>query len=341
MTAATANQNAAPAPGVPVEAAELTDLCRGAILRHGGSPALASSLASAIVHAEFQGKRSVGVVHFLDYVDALDNGRINGTSMPTATWPTPALVLSDAHGSIPHLAFDGIFDELVQSTRTYGVCMLSIKDAYTCGETGYFVDRLARCGLVSIAGANTSALMSLGGSSQPVLGTNPLAFGAPRQGLPPLVVDQASSQTAFVNIREAARTKTPIPADWALDRSGEQTTIAESALAGTLLPFGGYKGGNIGLMIEMLATLSGANWSLDARPFDTGTQNPSVGMFVICLDPARFDPDYVRRLSGQLDRLATDYGVRLPGRSRAGRDAPSQTCELPVDLYKKLQELSG
>ena len=98
-------------------------------------------------------------------------------------------------------------------------------------------------------------------SSEPVLGTNPLAYGIPRPSGPSLLVDQASSQTAYVNIRSAAAQQRSIPDGWAIDETGRGTTDPSAALRGALLPFGGYKGANIALLVEMLAVLSGANWS--------------------------------------------------------------------------------
>ncbi|WP_217697868.1 Ldh family oxidoreductase [Sinomonas mesophila] len=340
MAARTPRAKGVDEPRVRVEAGELSELCRAAVLRHGGSPAMAASLADAIVHAELRGKSSVGVGHLFDYLDSLVEGRIDGGAQSVATWPTPSLALSDARDSIPHLAFDGVFEELVQSARANGVCVLSVRNAYTCGEVGYFVDRLARSGLVALAVANATALMSVGGSKRPVLGTNPLAFAVPGEDGPALLVDQASSHTAFVSIRQAAEAGAPIPRDWALDGEGEPTSDAREALAGALLPFGGYKGGNIALMVELLSALSGASWSVDSGPFDSGSRSPAVGMFVLCLDPARFDPAYVSRVSEHLDRLETEHGARLPGRGKA-EAARARGCEIPADILAKLRKLAA
>ena len=94
-----------------------------------------------------------------------------------------------------------------------------------------------------------------------------MAFAAPVADGPPLVIDQSSSATAFVNIRKAADEGREIPEGWALDATGHSTTDPVQAMKGALLAFGGARGANIALMVEVLAAgLSGANWSLDA-PF--------------------------------------------------------------------------
>ena len=62
------------------------------------------------------------------------------------------------------------------------------------------------------------------GSSQAVYCTNPIAFAAPGEGRPALVIDQSSSATAFVKIREAAARGETLPEGWAIDADGAPTT---------------------------------------------------------------------------------------------------------------------
>lgn len=105
--------------------------------------------------------------------------------------------------------------------------------------------------MISIAATNAHAVPVPGGS--PVYSTNPLAFGFPLgDAMPPVIIDQSSSATAYVNIVAAATAGRPIPEGWAVDGEGEPTSDANEALAGALLPFGGRKGANVALMVEML-----------------------------------------------------------------------------------------
>src|SRR5690606_11951921 len=141
-------------------------------------------------------------------------------------------------------------------------------------------------GLVALAATNGPALMAGSGSTRPVFCTNPLAFAAPRSDAPPLLIDQASSATAFVNIREAARRGEEIPPGWAVDREGNETTDPGKAIGGALRAFGGARGANIALMVEVLAAgVTGANWSLDAPSFTAGSQSPGSGLFVLGIEP--------------------------------------------------------
>ena len=166
----------------------------------------------------------------------------------------------------PRLATD-----LAKTARLFGVAIFTQRNAYTCGELGYFTGRLADEGLVSFAATNGPALLAGAGSTKPVYCTNPMSFAAPVEGGTPLVIDQSSSATAFVSVRKAAEEGREIPADWALDDAGRPTTDPTAAMQGALLAFGGNRGANIALMVEVLAAgLSGANWSLDAPSISEG-----------------------------------------------------------------------
>jgi (2R)-3-sulfolactate dehydrogenase (NADP+) len=290
---------------------ELIDLCRDAILRVGADRRDAQILAEATIEAELVSNRAVGVTHLFDYLEGYRERRIAKESRPMVRRIAPAVVGVDARDGLAQSAFAEALDELQAAAHECGIAALWIKNSYTCGELGYYPRHLAQQGFIALATANSPALMSLGGSPKAVLGTNPLAYGVPRSGQLPVVIDQASSSTAFVNIRRAAEAGDSIPAGWAVGPDGKDTQDAKAALNGTLLPFGGHRGGNIALLVEILATLCGASFSLDAAPFDSGTTSPRIGVFVLCIDPATFDGS-VERLMRQFESLRDNQQVRLP-----------------------------
>jgi (2R)-3-sulfolactate dehydrogenase (NADP+) len=310
--------------------AEATALCERAAIGAGASPAVALSIARSAVAAEAGGQPSVGIAHFVDYLEALAAGRIDGKAVPEITRPAPAIILSDAKGGAAHPGFDAAFDLIVETAHEFGLALFSQKNAYTCGALGYFASRLAEKGLAAIAATNGPALLAGSGSTRPVYCTNPLAFAAPVAGGPPLIIDQSSSATAFVNIRAAAKAGRPIPAGWALDAEGRPTTDARQAVKGALLAFGGERGANIALMVEVLsAGISGANWSLDAPSFTTGSQSPGTGLTVIALATRLVDPGFEARLAAQLDRLS-GHGVHIPGRSKGAARGKAEAVGISI-----------
>jgi (2R)-3-sulfolactate dehydrogenase (NADP+) len=290
------------------------DICIRAAIACGANKETAVSLARSTVAAEADGMPDVGLAHFIDYLDALKAGRIKSNAEPEISRPAPAIILSDAHGGAAHTGFDRAFNDLVETARQFGLSLFSQRGAYTCGALGYFAGRLAAERLVAFAATNGPALLAGSGGKSRVYCTNPIAFAAPQAGGPPLLIDQASSATAFVSIRKAAAEGRALPEGWALDADGNPTTDAKAALDGALLAFGGARGANIALMVEVLAAgLSGANWSLDAPSFTQGSENPGSGLFVLAIAPALFAPDLEERMKAQLQRLAGEHGVHIPG----------------------------
>ena len=307
---------------IPLEEAER--LCIDAAIAAGASAPAAESIARAAVAAEADGQPALGLAHFIDYLDALEAGRIDGAATPLISRPAPAVILSDAGGGTAHLGFDMAFEDLVAVAETFGVAIFSQKNAYTAGALGYFAGRLAERGLVGLAAANGPALLAGSGTTKPVFCTNPIAFAAPTEDGPALLIDQSSSATAYVNIRAAAERGEAIPEGWALGPDGEPTTDPHKAMRGALLAFGGARGANIALMVEVLsAGLSGANWSLDAPSFEGGAKSPGCGLFVLAVDPRLFAGHFGRRTGRHLDRLLNQFGLHVPGEAKGRRQANS------------------
>lgn len=330
--------------GVTLRLDEAIALCERAAAAAGASPFVALSLARSVVGAEADGQASVGLSHFIDYLDALQAGRIDGRAVPELSRPAPAVILSDARGGAAHPGFDAAFENLVDAARTFGIALFTQNNAFTCGSLGYFVGRLAERGLVGLAATNGPALVAGSGATKPVYCTNPLAFGAPVADGPPLIVDQSSSATAFVNVRAAAEAGGDIPAGWALDAEGRPTTDPHAAMKGALLAFGGARGANVALMVEVLAAgVGGARWSLDAPSFAAGSETPGTGMTVIAIAPNLIDPDFETRLAAQLERLSGEYGVHIPGRAKAEARARSERdgIAIPRALHERIVRVAA
>jgi (2R)-3-sulfolactate dehydrogenase (NADP+) len=311
---------------------EATDLAARAIRAAGASDEAAQSLARATVSANAHGKGSSGFSHLMDYLSALRAGRIVGDAEPLITSPAPAAIHSDARGGIAQLGFDQAFDSLSERARTFGIALFAQNGSYTTGELGYYPRRLADMGLVAFAATSGPALMTVAGAKTPIYCTNPIAFAAPLDEGAPLLIDQASSATAFVQLRHYAERGEPLPSGWAVDGDGQPTTDPQAALRGALLAFGGARGANVALMVEVMAAgLAGANWALDAPSFLSGDRSPGAGLLVIAIAPALLAPDFPQRLRLQLDRLAK-LGVHIPGRRAAATE-----IELPDALAAEIE----
>lgn len=329
---------AATEPGdfVTVDRQALIVLCLTALGAAGADPRVAELLTEAALFAEDRSKAAAGVGHLLDHIDAMDDGRLDGRAVPRLAHPSPAVITSDARGGIAQTGFDEGFADFVKAARSCGLAAFAQQGAFTCGPLGWFSERLAIAGFVAVATAVSPALMAAGPGTGRVFGTNPLAYSVPRAGGLPLTVDQASSSTAFVSVRDAAARGVPLPEGWAVDAEGNPTTDSGAALAGALLPFGGYKGANIALLVELLSAMAGGNWSVDAPPWDSGSRSPSIGMFVLAVDHSAVGREFPLRVTDYLNRLV-ESGVQLAGGRRITMSsAPSDHIEVRADIVEAL-----
>ncbi|MGD2061357.1 MAG: Ldh family oxidoreductase, partial [Acidimicrobiia bacterium] len=92
----------------------------------------------------------------------------------------------------------------------------------TSGSLAYFVEKLTLAGLVSFVSAGTVAFVTVPGSSQRVLGTNPLAVGLPAKGRP-FILDMATSAIAGGDVLTAVADGVDLPEGVAVDSSGDPT----------------------------------------------------------------------------------------------------------------------
>lgn len=324
---------------------EVEALALAALLRAGASEAQAWPVARSIRSAEAEGTRGIGLGYLKWYCGHMRVGKITGNAVPTVIHRTPSVIFVDAKDGFAHPAYEAGEAALIAATQAQGIAILGVANAYACGVLGYFVDRLARAGLVALATTNASASIAPWGGAVPFFGTNPWAFAAPRAG-DPLVMDGSSSATAYVNVAGAAKRGETIPADWALDRSGQPTTDPVEGLKGSMAPAGGHKGAVMALMVEVLAAgLTGANWSFQASSLanDEGGP-PRLGQSIIAIAPGVLSGvDFGAGLEVMLASMLSQPGVRLPGaRRHANRKvAERQGVDLDREFAAELTKLAG
>jgi (2R)-3-sulfolactate dehydrogenase (NADP+) len=319
-------------------------LAHRALTHSGASYLQAGPTARSMRDAEAEGLRNIGLAYLPTYCSHLLCGKVVGDAVPVVAEPAGAVVHVDAGLGFCHPAFEAALPSFVALARRQGIALLSMHHSYSAGVLGWMVDLLARDGLVSLAFSNSSPLVAPWGGRTAMLGTNPLAFGAPREGRPPFVVDMATSATAYVNIRQAAAEGREIPLGWAVDPDGNLTTDPNRGLAGTVAPLGGAKGFALGLIVEILAAgVTGGNWAIDSSSFvdDVGGP-PDVGQVFIAIDPALGAPGatpFTSRLEAMFEALLNEEGVRLPGdrRHELREAAERDGVAVPDDLIAELE----
>src|ERR671925_1597565 len=256
---------------------------------HGVSAPQARAIADTITAAERDDCQSHGLFRLPGYVSSVRSGKVTPDAVPQLHELAAGIVHVDGQNGFAPLALQVGCGPLVEKARRHGIAALAVTRIYHFAALWPEAEALAAQDLVAFAFTAAMSYVAPAGGSKPLYGTNPMAFAWPRAGHPPLVFDQASSASARGEIQLHLRDGRPLPAGWAIDAEGHPTTDAAAALAGAQLPFGGYKGAAIALMIELLAgALIGEVFSFEASALDNDDGGPPVGgEFLIAIDPAR------------------------------------------------------
>jgi len=306
---------------------------------------LAHEVVNSLVLAELDGIPSHGFSRVPFYIEQIRSGKVNSKAVPVISVPAPALVRVDAcHG----LAFPAIAQGLQKAltvARINGLALLGVTRSHHSGCMGHWVESMASEGLLALAFTNSPAAMMPWKGSKATFGTNPIAFGCPRAGFDPLVVDMALSKVArgqIVNAKQKGETS--IPEGWAVDADGKPTTDPEAALQGAMIPMGDAKGAALAMMVEILAaTVNGANYGYEASSFfDPDGPAPSIGQTFILLDVQRFNASFANQVQALCAFILEQPGTRVPGMRRFETRAKSriQGINLPDNLYDKLYNLA-
>jgi delta1-piperideine-2-carboxylate reductase len=325
---------------------EVEDLARRCLLANGCDAANAGAISATVTAAERDGAHSHGLFRMPGYVASLRSGKVNGKADPKAETLSPGVVRMDGDGGYAPLAHERSRPLIAERARAQGVAALALVNIHHFSALWVEVEALARDGLAAFACTAYTPSVAPAGAREPFFGTNPVAFGWPRGDRPPLVFDQATAAMARGEVMIAARDGHELPPGVGLDAAGQPTTDPNEVLKGVLLPFGGYKGSSIAMMVELLcAGLIGEGFSFEAAQYDPKDGGPPRGgEFMLAMDPARFgDPDgWLAHAEGFFAGLAALDGTRLPGDRRYGNRerTPTTGVSIPQSLHDKILELS-
>jgi delta1-piperideine-2-carboxylate reductase len=331
-----------------IEVPTLIDMVREVFLHNFVSAENAQVLAETCVFAERDGAESHGLFRLPGYVASLTSGWVDGFTQALVDAPEGgSIVKVDARNGFAQPALRRASAQAVALARKQGICLLAIRDSHHFGPLWLDVEPFVQEGLVVLAFVNSTPRVVPWGGRVPIYGTNPMAFGVPRRNALPMIIDQSSSAVAFGDVKLAALAGGKLPEGAGVDRHGNPTTDARAvADGGALLPFGGYKGSSIAMMVELLcAGLNGGSFSFEVDHSDhPGAQTPRTGETLFLIDPSQTTHrDFVNRAEDLFARLRQAGQERLPADRRYAcrRQAEQQGIEIDDAMIALIGELKG
>ncbi len=170
---------------------------------------------------------------------------------------TKLSLLLDGGNHTGYYAVHQATERAIEKARSAGVAIVGLHNSYLSGRNAYYLEKIARAGLVGIHIASALPVVLPLGGMRPALGTNPLAMGFPSQR-GPVIFDMGTASMMRGEVIFHSRIGRELPEGVALDAAGHPTRDAVEALRGGILPFGGHKGYGLSFAIQALCLLAGA-----------------------------------------------------------------------------------
>ena len=299
---------------------EIFNLAKKTLVANGCNDETASILSELIKNAERDGSLSHGLFRLPAYVSGLKSGKINGKGTPKVKRISSSIVKVEGNNCLAPVVLNQGLPELVKAAKENGVAVLAINNSHHMAAMWPETEKLAEDGLVAFACTSYKPAVAPAGAIKPLFGTNPISFAWPRPGTTPVVYDMATASMAMGEVQVAKREGHKVPLGTGLTKDGKDTTDpAEIADGGVLLPFGGYKGSAIAMMVELLAgALVGDNFSYETAAKDNNEGGaPSGGEVILAICPGKTaGPRWQKHAEECCEKKKSMGEVRLHGERR-------------------------
>ncbi|MFL5805641.1 MAG: Ldh family oxidoreductase [Roseiflexaceae bacterium] len=319
-----------------------------AIIEAAGTPrASALMVGDSLVEANLRGHDSHGVLRLPWYIDAVRRGVIVPDASPQVIAKHGATAQVDGALGWGQIAAHLATQTAIALATEQGLGGVTIVNGNHIGRVGEYVEIIARAGMIGIAMCNAGPAVAPYGGYQRVMGTNPLAWSAPRgPGQVPLVLDFATSSVAEGKLRVARSKGETLPPGLIVDAAGQPSRDpADFYAGGALQTFGLHKGSGISLMIELLGRgLCGIDPALPGHRGHNGTL--ILALHIPAFAPEQQFLDAAARLQEQVGALSPIAGVDrvlLPGEPEqlARRQRMSEGIPIPQPIWDDLVALAA
>jgi len=315
-------------------------LAERALCACGLSEEKAAAVADVLIEAELAGRSGHGLIRVPGLCRAVST---EPRGEPEVVRESPGHAVIDAKGETGYITASMAIDLACDKAAEAGVAAVGVRDTTHAGFMGYYARRASARRMIGAVCAETFPRIAPTGSTEALLGTNPLAVAIPAEPHD-IVVDLSTASVTNGALMLMKTLGIGLPPGLAFDADGKETADAAAALAGAVVPFGGPKGYCIALVVQIL---SSALVGMEVIPERGGT----YGMLAAAVDPAVFTTadEFSAAMSDLRHRvkaLRTEDGeaeVLLPGerawrgraeRIEAGFDVAAEVLERIGDFAK-------
>ncbi|MFW9988645.1 MAG: Ldh family oxidoreductase [Candidatus Odinarchaeota archaeon] len=263
----------------------------------------ASIIANVLITSDLRGIESHGIQRCKMYYDRIKEGIYEPKTKIDIIKEGPTTALLDGNCGIGHVIAYKAMKMAIKKAKKYGLGAVAVRNSTHFGIAGYYSLMAIKEGMIGLTVTNARPSIPPTFGSEPMLGTNPLTFGAPTDEDFPFLLDCATSIIQRGKVEVNARINKPVPENTVIDEKGEFITepnkILEKMLErkASLLPLGGkgeetagYKGYGYATIVELLsAALQGGIYLRDTLGIiEKGQKRLKVGHFFLAINLDNF-----------------------------------------------------
>lgn len=302
----------------------------GHLLTAAGAPAdLAETVSASLVEADLAGHGSHGVRRIPPYVERIESGALKPDARPEVVERRGATAVVSGRRGFGQVAARLATEVAAGLAREHGAGVVAIRECNHIGRLGEYAERLAGQGLIAQVVGNADPTVAPYGGHRRMLGTNPMAWAAPRADGAAVVMDWATAAIAEGKLNLLRGAGERAPHGVLVDPEGRPSTDPEDFYrGGALLPFGGHKGYGLSVLIELVGGLLTGTGTAASAEYD-GT----FGTVISAIDITAFVPmeSYVAQVESFCSALhASGPGVVVPGEPEAKARAERLKDGVPV-----------
>ncbi len=294
------------------------------LLSAGGvDPVQTESVTNNLLWCDMAGRRNHGIERIPILLKRVRSGAIHCPCNPKISRLAPSVARIDADAGFGHHAGKLGMDLACELAAETGVGVAGVHNSNFFGAGAYYVQLAAERDMIGLAVSNSFPKVAAHRGIAAVLGTNPLAFAAPRADGKAILIDMSTAAMAGSSVREAIAKGGMLDPGLAIDGNGAPIRDPSRAASATLLPAAGAKGFGLAILVELLSgVLTGAGVADGVASMYADLDRPgNNGHLFMAIDISRWMPieqfhARVEALAVSLTQPSGSQDVRLPGDER-------------------------
>ena len=316
---------------VYMDAKTLEEFMRDVFIGLGVPKEDANIIADVLITSDLRGIDSHGVQRCKMYYDRIKEGIYEPITKIDVLKDTSATAMLDGNCGMGHVIAYKAMKMAIEKAKKYGLGAIAVRNSTHFGIAGYYSLMAIKEGMIGFVTTNTRPAIPPTFGIEPMLGTNPLTYGAPTDEDFPFLIDCATSIIQRGKVEVYNRLHKPLPNGVIMSSNGNSKTDPDIVLnklvnrSAALLPLGGkgedtsgHKGYGYATFAEILSSAlqDGVYLRDTAGITENGQKKLKVGHFFLVINIQNFIPvDRFKEIAGNIMRELRG-SKKVPGKDK-------------------------